>query len=301
MSRKQQQEQITTQVNDLCTMYVRENVKWIGSSLNQNNFASCKQRLVTVINRCRAIGFAISSEQELAYVDELRKEYERVVRAAMEREEQARIKAMIREEQARERETQQELKRIERESDAIKTAIEKALAKSHNEHTDEVRRLEEKLAEAEDRAKRTISQAQLTKAGHVYVISNIGSFGDNVFKIGMTRRLDPIDRVVELGDASVPFPFDVHMMISSNDAPTLENALHRALHKSRLNKANPKKEFFRATIQDIVGLVEANHGSVDYVVDAEALQFRQSMEMSEEDQEFIEHVYDEAEDDGQTV
>jgi hypothetical protein len=153
--------------------------------------------------------------------------------------------------------------------------------------------LKAKLADAEERAQRAISQAQLTKAGHVYVISNIGSFGEDVFKIGMTRRLEPQDRIRELGDASVPFPFDVHMMISADDAPSLENALHRELHKLRLNKINPRKEFFKIDIESIRRIVEAHRGEVQYVADAEALEYRQSLEMTDEDQDFIEHVYDE--------
>jgi len=132
----------------------------------------------------------------------------------------------------------------------------------------------------------------MTKSGHVYVLSNIGSFGEGIFKIGMTRRLEPADRVRELGDASVPFPFDVHMMISSDDAPTLENALHRALHRLRLNKIKPRKEFFRTDLDAIRQIVEQDHGEVDYVADAEALEYRQSFEMSEDDSEFIESLYE---------
>jgi hypothetical protein len=144
---------------------------------------------------------------------------------------------------------------------------------------------------------RAISQAQLTKAGHVYVISNIGSFGAGVFKIGMTRRLDPSERVRELGSASVPFPFDVHAMISADDAPSLESALHQQLHKSRINKANPRKEFFKTDIDAIVKIVKEHHGDVQYVVDAEALQYNQSLTMPDDDQEYIESVYSGFDDD----
>jgi hypothetical protein len=218
------------------------------------------------------------------------------VRAAFEREEQARIKAQIREEQAREKAIERELKQLEREREAIKAALEKAIAEATDQHNEEIERLKARLADAEERSQRAISQAQLTKSGNVYVISNLGSFGENVFKIGMTRRLDPMDRVRELGDASVPFPFDVHMMIASNDAPSLENALHRALHKLRINKTNPRKEFFKVDIEKVVQIVKENHGEVRYIADAEALQFRQSLETTDEDMEFIERVYDEFED-----
>jgi len=180
---------------------------------------------------------------------------------------------------------------LEREREAIRAALAKALAEASDQHSAEVERLRARLAEAEERAKRAISQAQLTKAGHVYVISNIGSFGDGIFKIGMTRRREPKERVHELCGASVPFPFDVHMMISCNDAPSLENALHRAFHKHRVNKANPRKEFFKVGLPEIHKIVTENHGEVQYIADAEALEYRQSMSMSEEDSEFIDNVY----------
>src|SRR5262249_14343424 len=156
--------------------------------------------------------------------------------------------AQIREEQLRQKEIDRELKQLEREREAIKVALEKALAEAAGQHSAEVEQLRARLKEAEERAQRAVSQAQLTRAGHVYVISNIGSFGDGVFKIGMTRRLEPLERVYELGSASVPLPFDVHMMISCDDAPSLENALHRAFFRSRINKSNPRKEFFKTDI-----------------------------------------------------
>ncbi len=94
--------------------------------------------------------------------------------------------------------------------------------------------MEARLAEAHANKERAISRAQLTKSGHIYIISSIGSFGDQVFKIGMTRRLEPLDRVKELGDASVPFPFDVHAMIFSENAPEMESKLHRHFDHSRI-------------------------------------------------------------------
>lgn len=97
----------------------------------------------------------------------------------------------------------------------------------------EVERRKQMLAEAEAKAQRAKSQAQLTKASFVCVFSNIGSFGEGVFKVGMTRRLEPVDRVDELGDARVPFPFDIHMMIGCNDAPSVKTALHKALNHNR--------------------------------------------------------------------
>ncbi|TNC48203.1 GIY-YIG nuclease family protein, partial [Klebsiella quasipneumoniae] len=129
---------------------------------------------------------------------------------------------------------------------------------------------------------RAKSMAQMTKQGHVYVISNIGSFGENVYKIGMTRRLEPLDRVSELSGASVPFEFDVHAMISCDDAPALEYALHNKLSSERMNKVNLRKEFFKTDLSKIIQCVEEHHGKVEYVADPAALQYYRSLEIGEE-------------------
>ncbi len=292
--RQEAQVSLDKRIKELGTRYLKENVKWISSSLNPNNFVNCKQRLQDVIRRCRGINLEISADTEAELIADLKAEYERVVRAALEREEQNRIKAIIREEQLREKEIERELKQLERERQAIKAALEKALAEAKDQHSEEVERLKARLAAAEE-SQRAISQAQLTKAGHVYVISNIGSFGEGVYKVGMTRRLEPLERIRELSSASVPFPFDVHMMITSEDAPTLETALHRELHKFRINKTNPRKEFFKVDLQTVYQIVKEYRGEVQYVADAEALEYRQSLAMSDDDQEFIESVYDDLE------
>lgn len=289
--RREAQDVLDAKSSALAAQYLKDNIKWIATSLTPNNFVACKQRLVDAILRCRDVGYEIPVDNEKQYVEDLKTNFEKIVRAAFEREEQARIKAQIREEQQLEREVERELKQLERERAAITAALEKALAEAKDQHSDEVDRLKARLAEAEAKSQRAMSQAQMTKSGHVYVISNIGSFGRDVFKVGMTRRLEPADRVRELSSASVPFPFDVHMMISCDDAPKLENALHRALHKSRLNRVNPRKEFFKSDIEEVRRIVEANHGEVQYVADAEALEFNQSLSASEEDSEYIDQVF----------
>ena len=120
------------------------------------------------------------------------------------------------------------------------------------------------------------------RAGYVYVISNIGSFGEGIYKIGMTRRLEPMDRVDELGDASVPFKFDVHAMIFSDDAPTLENALHKAFDDRKVNMINGRKEFFRVSLEEIEKVVKENHEKLiefNEVPDAE--QYRETLKIKE--------------------
>ena len=120
------------------------------------------------------------------------------------------------------------------------------------------------------------------RAGYVYIISNIGAFGENVYKIGMTRRLDPQDRVDELGDASVPFNFDVHAMIFSDDAPALENALHKAFESRKLNMVNQRREFFNVTLDEIKEVVRKNFDkTVEFVDTPNAEQYRVSLKMKE--------------------
>ena len=118
-------------------------------------------------------------------------------------------------------------------------------------HALQLEKLQKELEEAKAASERARSRAQETRQGHVYIISNIGSFGSEMLKIGMTRRLDPLDRVRELGDASVPFNFDVHALIECDDAPALENQLHKRFETKRVNKINVRKEFFKVNLDDI--------------------------------------------------
>lgn len=298
-NQRRRQDQLDERAESLGRTYLKDHVSWIGKKLSANNYANSKKQLLKVINSCRDMGCDVPEEEEKELLADLKSEYEKAVRAELEREEQARIKAQIREEQRLQREIDKELEQVARERAAIQAALEQALAEADDEHAAEIESLRAKLKEAEERSERAMSRAQMTKSGHVYVISNIGSFGEDIYKIGMTRRLEPNDRVRELSSASVPFPFDVHMMISCDDAPTLENALHRSLRTKRINKANPRKEFFRASLDDICVLVKEHHGVVDYIyiADAEALEYRQTMEMSEEDLELVEAAYSSGDDD----
>jgi len=144
-------------------------------------------------------------------------------------------------------------------------------------------RLNARLADIDQALKEIDYREANQKAGYVYVISNIGAFGENVYKIGMTRRLDPSERIDELGDASVPFNFDIHAMIFSENAPALENALHHAFEKQKLNWVNQRREFFHVTLDEIKAVVKANHDKTAEFMDvAPAEQYRISLKMKEE-------------------
>lgn len=206
-----------------------------------------------------------------------------------EKEEQRRIREQMREEEKARREYERARKEAEKEEMAIQKAMEKMqglLDKANGEqraqYEAKLAELNGKLLEAEAKNQRAMSMAQQTRTGHVYVISNIGSFGENVLKVGMTRRLEPLDRVKELGDASVPFSFDVHAMIWSEDAPALEKILHRKFLKQQINKVNPRKEFFRASLAEIKAEVESMKLEATWTLAAQAAEYRESLEIEQQ-------------------
>lgn len=207
---------------------------------------------------------------------------------AKEIEEQRRIREQLREEAKAQREYERAQRQAAKEESMLKKAMEKAksmLAKANEEQKAkfeaQLQELQDKLAEAEARNQKALSMAQQTRHGNVYVISNVGSFGENVYKVGMTRRLEPLDRVRELGDASVPFSFDVHAIIESDDAPALEHTLHQELALMQMNKVNPRKEFFRVKLEDIRALVEKHGLTVKWTMAAEAAEYRETIAIEE--------------------
>jgi len=201
-------------------------------------------------------------------------------------EEQRAIREAIREEEKARRDFERARKEAEKEERMLEKArkeIEAKLLKSANEDRarfeKELEEIKEKLQIAEEKGIRAMSMAQQTKRGHVYIISNIGSFGDNVFKIGLTRRLEPFDRVKELGDASVPFSFDIHAMIHSEDAPKLEKELHETFNLNRVNKINYRKEFFSVPISEIKSKIDSLELETHWTMKADALEYRESLEL----------------------
>jgi hypothetical protein len=226
----------------------------------------------------------ISREYYELKLQELYLTHEYQLQKEEDKEEQRRIKEQMKEEAKVEREIEKACLDAEREESIKRTALEQAraqLIEQEGRQTDRlaalVNKLETELQEALDRKAKAIARAQLTKSGHVYVLSNIGSFGEGVYKIGMTRRLEPLERVKELGSASVPFLFDVHAMIYSENAPELEARLHRAFSERRVNFVNMRKEFFKVSLQEIQDAVAENFGTVTFMVDHDAYEYRQSM------------------------
>jgi hypothetical protein len=204
------------------------------------------------------------------------------------REEQRAIREQIREEQKAKREIERAIKQAEREEDLVNKAIAKIKKQFEEASESERAKLEAqlselsvKLVEAEEKSKKAISMAQQTKKGNVYIISNIGSFGEDVYKIGLTRRLDPNERIRELGDASVPFPFDVHAVLASDDAPALETALHRRFVERQVNKVNKRKEFFRVNLTELRKAANELGLETSWTLSAEAAQYRETLALEQ--------------------
>jgi len=201
-----------------------------------------------------------------------------------EREEQRRAREQMKEEEKATREIQKAREEAEKEESLKRRALEKAreeLLRKDGQHTAKlealVSKLETELQAAIDRKAKAIARAQLTKSGHVYILSNVGAFGEGVYKIGMTRRLEPLERVRELGAAPVPFPFDVHAMIYSEDAPALECKLHRHFASRRVNLVNLRREFFMVSLDEVRAAVAQCFGHVTFVTVPEAAEYRQTM------------------------
>jgi len=202
-----------------------------------------------------------------------------------EKQEERRIREQIREEEKAQREIEKAREQAEKEE----ADYEKALSRAREESlkatgaqlqklTDQINTLEKKLDEARQNKQRAIARAQLTKSGFVYVISNIGSFGENVFKIGMTRRLEPMDRIDELGDASVPFPLDLHAMLYSDNAPELKAAIHVLFEQRRVNMVNSRREFYQSVqLEEVEAFVKNRGLSAQFIKMPEAKEYRESL------------------------
>ena len=208
-----------------------------------------------------------------------------------EKEEQKQIRQELREQAKLQKELEEARKNIVKEQQHYSNALTKLNTQLESDLSEEQKNnllekkqeVEEQLQKLQKSLENVDYRAANQKAGYVYIISNIGAFGENVYKIGMTRRLEPMDRVDELGDASVPFNFDVHAMIFSEDAPKLEAALHKAFEDKKLNMINTRREFFHVTLDEIEQVVKENYDkTVEFVKTPPAEQYRRSKAILED-------------------
>ncbi|MCC9020418.1 DUF4041 domain-containing protein [Flavobacterium lipolyticum] len=260
-------------------------VKW-------NNVNQMKERIHKSYETLNKLGdgYSVSISYEFLELKlkEITLEYEFQVKRQEEKEEMRAIQEELREEEKARREFEQAQKQAEKEEETYQRAllkarkeVEKATGELQEELNSKILILEQELLIAQEKKERALSMAQQTKRGHVYIISNIGSFGENVYKIGMTRRLEPIDRVKELGDASVPFQFDVHAMIYSDEARTLECELHKAFSNKKVNMLNYRKEFFNVSLEEIEQKIDELGFEAEFTILPEAMQYRETLALLE--------------------
>lgn len=259
-------------------------------SVTHRNFSAMENRIRKAFEQLNRLNTTNQVSLRPEYLQlkqqELRLVHEYALKKQEEKEEQLRIRELM------------------REAEKVRMEIERQKAKLDKEKShfqSELAKMQARLAQTQDEAERKDLQAKIeqlqvqldalaaqeqeieryeknTRAGYVYVISNIGSFGENVYKIGMTRRLVPEECIDELGDASVPFKFDIHAMIFSEDAPTLETTLHKTSEQHQVNKVNPRKEFFRVSLTEIERVVKQSHDkTVEFIRTALAEEYRQTL------------------------
>ncbi len=262
-------------------------------SVKFNNVDASIKRITTsrdAISKLGTImGVAVTDAYYNLKIDELYLSHEYQLKKQEEKEEQKRAREELREQAKLQREIEEARREIEKEQKHYSNALKKL--ESQLEGASEEQQavllakkaeIEQQLSELDKSLKDVDYRAANQKAGYVYVISNLGAFGENVYKIGMTRRLDPMDRIDELGDASVPFNFDVHAMIFTEDAPGLEAALHRAFDDRKLNMINTRREFFRVSLDEIEEVIRKSYDkTVEFTRIPPAEQYRQSLKMKD--------------------
>jgi len=248
------------------------------------------QKITSIGNQSIAPTIArFIGEIELLYTEAVKIEYEYFVQKERIKEEQRALREQMRQEAAERKALEAERKKIEAEESKYRSEMEVLMAQMESAKAEgsdisvfenRIEEITKQLSEVEHK-KEEILKLQHGKAGYVYIISNLGSFGDQVFKVGMTRRLEPLDRINELSGASVPFPFDIHSFIFSDDAVKLEGDLHKMLHTKRVNKVNLRKEFFNIGIEDLESLIFEIQPSAEFNRTLLAEQYNQSLSMDE--------------------
>ena len=225
-------------------------------------------------------------EIEYLYIEAVKIEYEYYAKREAIKEGQRALREQMRQEAQECKQLELERKRIEAEEQKYKNEISALMAQLDSASEEQKTALNERICEVQallenvEHKKEDIAKLQHGKAGYVYVISNLGSFGGDVFKIGMTRRFEPLDRIAELSGASAPFPFDVHSFIFSDDAVGFESSLHKSLRSSRLNKVNIRKEFIKIPIDALEELVFSIQPAAVFTNTMLAEQFNQSLSLA---------------------
>ncbi|MBS6646773.1 MAG: DUF4041 domain-containing protein [Clostridiaceae bacterium] len=278
---------------------ISDNVKQVLRSFNNecesiidkvkfNNVEAIRKRIIKSYEDLNKLNSKMQISITPSYLDLKLQEMSLCYEYSLKKQEEKEEAKRIREEQREEQKLLREIEEARRTSEKERSHYTRALStvNSQLENCSEQERelllqrridIETHLHRIDEELKQIDYREANQKAGYVYIISNIGAFGENIYKIGMTRRLEPMDRIDELGDASVPFKFDVHAMIFSDDAPALEAALHRAFDDRKVNMVNTRREFFNVSLEEIEQVVKNNYDkTVEFTKTATAEQFRES-------------------------
>jgi vacuolar-type H+-ATPase subunit I/STV1 len=240
---------------------------------------SAIERLSKVEETIKRLGTTMQIRISPAYfqlrVNEIQLTADFLQKQAEEKELERLERERMREERKAQQEIERERAKLEKEKQHYINALEALQVRGDQEG---IQRIQEQLAEVAHAIESVDARAANIRAGYVYVISNIGSFGESIVKVGMTRRLDPMDRIRELSDASVPFNFDVHALFFSNDAVGIELAMHERLAGLRVNTVNRRREFFLVTPLEVKAhLSELTGELLEFHEMAEALEYRQTL------------------------
>ncbi|MCD8425987.1 DUF4041 domain-containing protein [Tenacibaculum dicentrarchi] len=258
------------------------------SKVRWNNVKRFEERITKTFSAINKLGQSNNTFITDKYLKLKLNELHLIYELAHKRYEEKEEARAIREEQREEEKALREFEKTKKDAEIEERRYQKALEKAKKdlglvsgeklqELNSQIIELEQNLKNAKEVKERAISRAQETKSGHVYIISNLGSFGEGVYKIGMTRRLEPMDRIKELGNASVPFIFDLHAMIFSKNAPELESLLHKEFDDKRINKVNNRKEYFKVSLDEIEQVIKEKYGKeIDFIKTSEAQQFRET-------------------------
>lgn len=277
-----QEDRILCNVQRICEEFIQLNIYKLTKEMKTSDWESVKLKIGSMIQVVEFLLYSYDYRPSKYYFESLynilEAKYIRIQKQELEREKE-------REEREAQREYERAIKKALKDEEKAQEALEKKKRELADEQTQEkilklqeqIQGLEKALVDARELRERAMSMAQQTKIGYVYVISNIGSFGKDVYKIGMTRRLDPMERVLELSNASVPFPFDVHTFIYSEDAPALEADLHRIFDSKKVNSINYRKEYFHVTLDEIKEALAKRGVDAKFVDEPDAFQYRESI------------------------
>ena len=275
------EDRVLYNLQKLCEEFIQLNIVKLTREMKYSDWDSVKLEIGSMIQIVESLllsyGYTISKYYFESLYNIMEAKYIRIQKQELEREKE-------RDEREAQREYERAIKKALKEEEKAQKALEKKKKELAEEQAQEkilklqeqIQGLEKALVEARELRERAMSMAQQTKIGYVYVISNIGSFGKDVYKIGMTRRLDPMERILELSNASVPFPFDVHTFIYSEDAPALEADLHRRFDAKKVNSINYRKEYFHVTLDEIKAALEEKGVEANFVDEPDAFQYRES-------------------------